>query len=161
MHRAVSWTNSSSSSSSPLGVRRCTEVINLYQKLRRQQLAAQQAALGRSPSSPALLPSAGKSKAVDPSEIFREIMSKGGYKGKVEADLVKHGPTVEVLAAAVAAFQPRSMEDVMTFVKGGEEVLGQLYDERAVLKEVEWPEAKWDALREAAGLHRCARGRDM
>jgi hypothetical protein len=86
--------------------------------------------------------------------MFNQILAKGSYQTKVQHDVVTFGPAVEALGDKVKDFGAATMEEVLEFVSAGEAVLSQLYDECAVLRRVAWPEAKWDALKEAAFLHR-------
>jgi hypothetical protein len=88
----------------------------------------------------------------DAAQLFSQIMNKGSYVTKVQADLAEYGPALDKLAAAVAAFQPSDMQSVIMFVRQAQvQVLDVLYDETAVLKCItDWPAAKWEALWESA-----------
>jgi hypothetical protein len=96
------------------------------------------------------------SSDADAAQLFSQIMSKGSYVSKVQADVAEYGPALDKLAAAVAAFQPSDMQSVIMFVRQAQvQVLDSLYDETAVLKCIaDWPAAKWEALWESAVVYK-------
>lgn len=88
-------------------------------------------------------------------QLFNEILTRGSYQSKVEEDLINHRSDLTKLAAAVAAFKPTDMQQVVDFVRNWQQLLlDQLYDERAVLKQIpDWPAVKWEAMWEAAVMY--------
>lgn len=88
-------------------------------------------------------------------QLFNEILTRGDYQSKVEQDLINHRPDLIRLASAVTAFKPMDMQQVADFVNHWQQqLLDQLYDERAVLKQIpDWPAVKWEALWEAAVMY--------
>jgi hypothetical protein len=90
-----------------------------------------------------------------PPQLFNQILSRGSYQVKVESDLQQHRPALEALAASVAAFTPDNMEQMVEFVsQHQQQLLDQLYDERAVLKQIgDWPAAKWEAMWEGVVVY--------
>jgi hypothetical protein len=90
-----------------------------------------------------------------PAQLFNQILSRGSYQVKVESDLQQHKAALEALAASVAAFKPDSMEQLVEFVsQHQQQLLDQLYDERAVLKQIgDWPAAKWEAMWEGVVVY--------
>jgi hypothetical protein len=144
------------------------QLLQLYQQLRMAKLSAAGVAAGTSRS----VRPAGKGRSAashvgctagpdggdaQAAAMFQDIMHKGGYQSKVQADLDAHAPALAQLAATIAAFKPADMAEVCSFAtRVQREQLDQLYDERAVLKRVpEWESvaAKWEALWEACVLH--------
>ncbi|WIA08103.1 hypothetical protein OEZ85_007565 [Tetradesmus obliquus] len=152
-------------------------VLEVYQKLRRQQLAAAGISTGGSSSSSsrfgarfggsqggeggahvgctAAAAGGAGGEDVDATQLFNQILSRGSYQLKVEADLQQHRIALEALAASIAAFKPSSMTQLVEFVSNAQQqLLDQLYDERAVLKHIaDWPAAKWEAMWEAVVVY--------
>lgn len=104
---------------------------------------------------PRCLPSCGLGTLTFGLQLFNQILRRGSYACKVDADLAKHRADLTKLAAAVASFKPTSMQQMVDFVcHQQQQLLDQLYDERAVLKQIpDWPAAKWEAMWEAAVVH--------
>jgi hypothetical protein len=88
-------------------------------------------------------------------QLFNQILSRGSYQVKVESDLQQHRAALEALAASITAFKPSSMQQLVEFVsQHQQQLLDQLYDERAVLKQIaDWPAAKWEAMWEAVVVY--------
>ena len=61
---------------------------------------------------------------------------------------------IEKIARSIRQEKPRDMKALVSFVASTEEQLGNLSDERAVLKSFEWPETKFDCFREATALYK-------
>jgi hypothetical protein len=86
-------------------------------------------------------------------EAMAEMESKSQYAIDVRNDITNYKDAIDGpdgLAAQVSKAKFRRTDDVVRFVNKVDEALAALSDERAVLKEFEWPEEKYDAMRAPA-----------
>eukprot|EP00775_Hariotina_reticulata_P002742 gene2742-3037_t len=122
------------------------------------QGSSQPAGLGwLGPAVPGLSSAAAEPGVARPrGSLFDQILSRGSYRSKVDADLAAHRSNLVKLAYSVTAFKPADMPAVVQFVNHHQRsLLDLLYDERAVLKHVpDWPAAKWEAMWEAVVVYR-------
>mmetsp|Transcript_8359 Transcript_8359/g.30826 ORF Transcript_8359/g.30826 Transcript_8359/m.30826 type:complete len:1104 (+) Transcript_8359:217-3528(+) len=134
------------------GVHRAPQVVALYQQLRRELLSAE---YGRADaqSKPGETSRAGASPG-DMNDLKAEMESKSKYVMQVKRDVKEFGQHIEVLAQEINKCRCKSVEQLKEFVDSVDQILGQLVDERAVLKHFpEWPEKKYDAMRDLLALH--------
>lgn len=135
---AFSRTRSSGSLSSSGGsgkLVRVPQLLDLYQQLRRSKLAAAgiRTASRGGEGAPHVGCTAGVGGAskqgaagdADAAQLFSQIMSKGSYVSKVQADVAEYGPALDRLAAAVARFQPADMAAVVSFVAQAQAQVGR------------------------------------
>lgn len=130
------------------GTHRAPHLISLFQQLRREAMGGigtgAGAALRKVASGPA-----------DPADVFQEISAKGDYAKKLQEDIEMYRTVLESFRGKVASFQPASIEDMQGLIAEVDAVLSKLTDETAVLKAVgEWPDGKWDSMKECVALHR-------
>lgn len=115
---------------------RVPQLLDLYQQLRRSKLAAAGIRTAssrgdeREPHVGCTAGVGGASKQAaagdaDAAQLFSQIMSKGSYVSKVQADVAEYGPALDRLAAAVARFQPADMAAVVSFVAQAQAQVGQ------------------------------------
>lgn len=90
----------------------------------------------------------------DASQMFAEIAAKSTYQSQVQADIVKHGDGINKLIQKVKAFKAKDMCHLDDFVREVNTVLDKLTDQAAVLRNFDWPEARFDAFHEAVGLQK-------
>ncbi|KAJ7570171.1 hypothetical protein O6H91_01G108800 [Diphasiastrum complanatum] len=82
--------------------------------------------------------------------MIGEIENRSSHLLAIKADVETQGEFVQSLATEVRTAAYTDIQDVAAFVNWLDEELSFLVDERAVLKHFDWPDAKADALREAA-----------
>ncbi|XP_059655564.1 protein CHUP1, chloroplastic isoform X2 [Cornus florida] len=121
-------------------VHRAPELVEFYQSLMKREAK-------KDPSS---LVSSTSNVADARSNMIGEIENRSSFLLAVKADVETQGDFVQSLASEVRAASFTNIEDLVTFVNWLDEELSFLVDERAVLKNFDWPEGKADALREAA-----------
>ncbi|CAI5527303.1 unnamed protein product [Closterium sp. Naga37s-1] len=83
-------------------------------------------------------------------DMIGEIEGRSSHLLAIKQDVEMQGDFINTLAREVRDASYFDIEDVVAFVNWLDEELAFLVDERAVLKHFDWPEAKADALREAA-----------
>ncbi|KAJ4881029.1 Tetratricopeptide repeat (TPR)-like superfamily protein [Raphanus sativus] len=83
-------------------------------------------------------------------DMIGEIENRSVYLLAIKTDVETQGDFIRFLIKEVENAAFSDIEDVVPFVKWLDDELSYLVDERAVLKQFEWPEQKADALREAA-----------
>ncbi|CAK9326937.1 unnamed protein product [Citrullus colocynthis] len=87
--------------------------------------------------------------------MIGEIENRSAYLSAIKSEVETHGEFVNWLIKEVESTAPKDILEVERFVKWLDRKLASLVDERAVLKHFpRWPEAKADALREAAFSYR-------
>ncbi|XP_024518947.1 protein CHUP1, chloroplastic [Selaginella moellendorffii] len=120
-------------------VQRAPEVVEFYQSL-----------MKRDARKDAAVSSSGNASSEARSNLIGEIENRSSHLLAIKADVETQGDFVNSLAAEVRAAVYSNIDDILAFVNWLDEELAFLVDERAVLKHFDWPEAKADALREAA-----------
>ncbi|XP_008457349.2 protein CHUP1, chloroplastic isoform X1 [Cucumis melo] len=125
-------------------VRRVPEVLDLYRTLtKRDAQKENKVAHGGAPV------------VAFTKNMIGEIENRSAYLSAIKSEVETHGEFVNWLIKEVEMIAPRDISDVEKFVKWLDVKLASLVDERAVLKHFpRWPEAKADALREAAFSYR-------
>ncbi|XP_043724551.1 protein CHUP1, chloroplastic [Telopea speciosissima] len=88
------------------------------------------------------------------SSIVGEIQNRSAHLLAIKADVETKGEFIKFLIQKVQDAIYTDIEDVLKFVDWLDNKLSSLADERAVLKNFNWPEKKADALREAAVEYR-------
>eukprot|EP00899_Mesostigma_viride_P026031 jgi/Mesvir1/6612/Mv12749-RA.3 len=143
-------------------IQRAPEVLELYRELNRPKGIPSKGARVMLPASST---ASGDGQAAAEAagggvqaELKDKILGRSTYWKEVQDDVERHGPRIRRLSAAVTHVTLPDMDKVCAFVDAMEAQLSVLVDERAVLKSFEWPEAKMDALREAASTHRSLQG---
>lgn len=121
-------------------VHRAPELVEFYQSLMKREAKK---------DTTSLIASSTDTSAAR-SNMIGEIENRSTFLMAVKADVETQGDFVQSLAAEVRAASFARIEDLLAFVNWLDEELSFLVDERAVLKHFDWPEAKADALREAA-----------
>ncbi|XP_038896069.1 protein CHUP1, chloroplastic [Benincasa hispida] len=125
-------------------VRRVPEVLELYRTLTKRDAQKENKATHGG------VPTVAFTK-----NMIGEIENRSAYLSAIKSEVETHGEFVNWLIKEVEAAAPRDISEVERFVKWVDVKLGSLVDERAVLKHFpRWPEAKADALREAAFSYR-------
>ncbi|KAJ7527388.1 hypothetical protein O6H91_16G051400 [Diphasiastrum complanatum] len=122
-------------------MQRAPEVVEFYQSLMKRDARKDNATGG----------STGSGNFKDArNNMIGEIENRSSHLLAIKADVETQGEFVQSLATEVRAAAYTNIQDVIAFVTWLDEELSFLVDERAVLKHFDWPEAKADALREAA-----------
>ncbi|XP_011658695.1 protein CHUP1, chloroplastic isoform X2 [Cucumis sativus] len=129
-------------------VRRVPEVLELYRTLtKRDAQKENKVAHGGAPA------------VAFTKNMIGEIENRSAYLSAIKSEVETHGDFVNWLIKEVETIAPRDISEVERFVKWLDGKLASLVDERAVLKYFpRWPEAKADALREAAFSYRDLKG---
>ncbi|KAJ7947062.1 protein CHUP1, chloroplastic-like [Quillaja saponaria] len=83
-------------------------------------------------------------------DMIGEIENRSTHLLAIKTDVETQGEFIRFLIKEVESAAFTDIEDVVPFVKWLDDELSYLVDERAVLKQFDWPEQKADALREAA-----------
>ncbi|PKU65779.1 protein CHUP1, chloroplastic [Dendrobium catenatum] len=120
-------------------VRRAPEVVEFYHSLMRRD--------SRRDSS------GGVSDAMavaNTRKMIGEIENRSAHLHAIKREVETQGDFIRFLIKAVESAAFSDIEDLVAFVKWLDHELSFLVDERAVLKHFDWPEAKSDAMREAA-----------
>ncbi|CAI5490195.1 unnamed protein product [Closterium sp. Naga37s-1] len=125
------------------GMRRAPEVVAFYQQLMRMQREGLGGVGGREAEE-------GLSMTAVRGDMIGEIEGRSSHLLAIKQDVEMQGDFINTLAREVRDASYFDIEDVVAFVNWLDEELAFLVDERAVLKHFDWPEAKADALREAA-----------
>jgi hypothetical protein len=128
----------------------------MYQALRRQLLGAAGVGGGSGSGERRASSAVASSSPASMAEAMAEMESKSQYAIDVRNDITNYKDAIDGpdgLAAQVSKAKFRRTDDVVRFVNKVDEALAALSDERAVLKEFEWPEEKYDAMREARAAH--------
>uniref|UniRef100_A0A9I9DLQ1 Protein CHUP1, chloroplastic n=1 Tax=Cucumis melo TaxID=3656 RepID=A0A9I9DLQ1_CUCME len=125
-------------------VRRVPEVLDLYRTLtKRDAQKENKVAHGGAPV------------VAFTKNMIGEIENRSAYLSAIKSEVETHGEFVNWLIKEVEMIAPRDISEAEKFVKWLDVKLASLVDERAVLKHFpRWPEAKADALREAAFSYR-------
>ncbi|KAK9139048.1 hypothetical protein Scep_008729 [Stephania cephalantha] len=84
------------------------------------------------------------------SSIVGEIQNRSSHLLAIRKDVETKGDLIRSLIEKIRAAVFTDIEDVLNFVDWIDNELSSLADERAVLKNFNWPERKADAMREAA-----------
>ena len=129
-------------------LKRAPQVVALYQDLRKALIGptvAQGSAKGRV--------TGGSSGRRDSSQMFAEMAGKSSYVNNIKADVDYYGEFINDLIKEVNKLKAVDMDGLSTFVNRIDHALAILTDERAVLKNFNWPEAKYDTMREATAAH--------
>lgn len=125
------------------GVRRAPEVVSFYQALMKKENGLPSAAGGEDTTAKTTFTGAR-------TDMIGEIENRSSHLLAVKHDVEVQAGFVNTLAKAVRESSYTEIEDVVAFVKWLDGELSFLVDERAVLKHFDWPDAKEDAMREAA-----------
>ncbi|CAI5463558.1 unnamed protein product [Closterium sp. Yama58-4] len=125
------------------GMRRAPEVVAFYQQLMRMQREGLGGVGGREAEE-------GLSMTAVRGDMIGEIEGRSSHLLAIKQDVEMQGDFINTLAREVRDASYFDIEDVVAFVNWLDEELAFLVDERAVLKHFDWPEAKADAMREAA-----------
>ena len=139
------------------GVQRAPEVVAMYQALRKQLLGNVGGGGGgggeRRGSSANIGGGGGEGSMA---EAMAEMEAKSQYAVDVRNDIENYSDAIsgpDGLASQITKAKFRRMDDCVRFVDKVDEALSALSDERAVLKAFDWPEEKYDAMREARASH--------
>ncbi|XP_010529193.1 PREDICTED: protein CHUP1, chloroplastic-like isoform X2 [Tarenaya hassleriana] len=130
-------------------VRRVPEVVEFYHSLmRRDSASSRRDSTGSNGAGGTeALPATAAANARD---MIGEIENRSAYLLAIKTDVETQGDFIRFLIKEVENAAFSDIEDVVPFVKWLDDELSYLVDERAVLKQFDWPEQKADALREAA-----------
>ncbi|PKA46043.1 Protein CHUP1, chloroplastic [Apostasia shenzhenica] len=120
-------------------VRRVPEVVEFYHSLMRRDSKRD------SGGGLADVPAAANAR-----NMIGEIENRSAHLLAIKTDVETQGDFIRFLIKEVENAAFSYIEDLVAFVKWLDDELSFLVDERAVLKRFEWPEAKADAMREAA-----------
>ncbi|KAH0449643.1 hypothetical protein IEQ34_020335 [Dendrobium chrysotoxum] len=120
-------------------VRRVPEVVEFYHSLMRRDTKRDSAGgVSDAPS------------AANARNMIGEIENRSAHLLAIKTDVETQGDFIRFLIKEVENAAFSNIEDLVSFVKWLDDELSFLVDERAVLKHFDWPEAKSDAMREAA-----------
>lgn len=136
-------------SSSNGDLTRAPQVVAMYQDLRKALIGPTTSQAGSRRASS----SQGGSGAADSSKMFAEMAGKSSYVNNIKADVEYYGQFIRDLIKEVNKLKAADMDGLSSFVNRIDFALSMLTDERAVLKNFEWPEAKYDTMREATASH--------
>ena len=129
-----------------------SKVVALYQELRKaligpttsNQTNTRRGSVGQ-----------GNSGGGDSAQMFAEMAGKSTYLSQIKADVLMHGDFINEVTSSINSLKATDMDGLSSFVFKVDHALESiLTDERAVLKHFpKWPEAKFDTMREASGMH--------
>ena len=85
--------------------------------------------------------------------MFAELAGKSTYVNNIKADVDYYGDFILDLIKEVNKLRAADMDGLSSFVNRIDMALSILTDERAVLKNFNWPEARYDTMREATASH--------
>lgn len=125
--------------SAAASVRRVPEVVEFYHSLMRRDTKRDSS--GGVTDVPA---------AANARNMIGEIENRSSHLLAIKTDVETQGDFIRFLIKEVENAAFSNVEDLVAFVKWLDDELSFLVDERAVLKHFSWPEAKSDAMREAA-----------
>ncbi|PKU68115.1 protein CHUP1, chloroplastic [Dendrobium catenatum] len=120
-------------------VRRVPEVVEFYHSFMRRDTKRDSAG-GVSDAPP----------AANVRNMIGEIENRSAHLLAIKTEVETQGDFIRFLIKEVENAAFSNIEDLVSFVKWLDDELSFLVDERAVLKHFDWPEAKSDAMREAA-----------
>jgi hypothetical protein len=129
-------------------LKRAPQVVALYQDLRKALIGptvTQGGTKGKVKG--------GSSGGRDSSQMFAEMAGKSSYVNNIKADVDYYGEFINDLIKEVNKLKAVDMDGLSSFVNRIDHALAILTDERAVLKNFNWPEAKYDTMREATASH--------
>ncbi|KAK8935263.1 hypothetical protein KSP39_PZI013638 [Platanthera zijinensis] len=126
--------------SAAASVRRVPEVVEFYHSLMRRDTKRESGGGGVA-DAPA---------AANARNMIGEIENRSSHLLAIKTDVETQGDFIRFLIKEVESAAFSNVEDLVAFVKWLDDELSFLVDERAVLKHFSWPEAKSDAMREAA-----------
>lgn len=125
--------------SAAASVRRVPEVVEFYHSLMRRDTKRDSGGgVGDAPA------------AVNARNMIGEIENRSSHLLAIKTDVETQGDFIQFLIKEVENAAFSNIDDLVAFVKWLDDELSFLVDERAVLKHFNWPEAKSDAMREAA-----------
>jgi len=153
---------STSSAGAPRLLRRSSELVQLFQQLRREMRGVECGVGGDASDAAPRAGSCGAGASADRSEMLEELRLRVGAHASVESDVVTFGALIRGMAAELRSLQARSVPELAKVLARCDVALALLADERGVLRRFEeWPEARVDAMREAVAMEaECARLRD-
>ncbi|OIW10147.1 hypothetical protein TanjilG_27898 [Lupinus angustifolius] len=126
-------------------VRRVPEVVEFYHSLMRRESQSRRDLTSSGGGTE--VPVMSNANARD---MIGEIENRSSHLLAIKTDVETHRDFIRYLIKEVEGAAFTNIEDVVPFVKWLDDELSYLVDERAVLKQFDWPEHKADALREAA-----------
>lgn len=128
------------------------KVIEVFQEVRRALLSSTPT---RGPSQKGKKFSGGGGHGrADSSKMFAEIASRGSYQAQLQADLFRWSHYLKYVIWEIQNFRAGDMEELTEFVKWMDRVLDRLSDQTAVMRKLDWPWSRFEAFREAVGLHK-------
>ena len=128
---------------------RSPQVVALYQDLRKALIGPTSTQAGPRRAST----SQGSGAGGDSTKMFAELAGKSTYVNNIKADVDYYGDFILDLIKEVNKLRAADMDGLSSFVNRIDMALSILTDERAVLKNFNWPEARYDTMREATASH--------